>query len=650
MNFFEHQDRAHSQSRWLFLAFLAAVIVTVFAVDIVLLIFFGVTPSGGSYLATFDSAYTPLAGPTTRELLSANMVLLMAGGAIVVLVIGAASLFRIASLRGGGGHVAQGLGGILVDAGTADPSLRRLQNVVEEIAIAAGVPVPEVYVLEREPGINAFAAGYTPSDAAIAVTRGCLDTLSRSELQGVIAHEYSHIFNGDMRLNIRMMGLLFGILVISLVGRRIMSAAKYNRRGFGKDRNGSGVVLFGLAITIIGYAGLFFARWIKSAISRQREYLADASAVQYTRDVSGIGGALKKIAVSGHTFPVYADMEEVSHMLFGQAGRAFLFATHPPILDRIRRIEPGFDATNLEEFALRMEAGEAKSRESTAEDEKNSVMGEPGPGLINPTEFLANIGRPAPAAMLAAAALVANLPDQLDSYARTLEWAPAVLLYTLLDPDAEIQGRQLSLISEYGSPDDAARTRHLASTSQPLRHEQRLPLFELVFPTLKRRPVAQIQAIRTLADLLVHADDRVDTFEYMLSRAIKAHLDDAMNPAVTRIVGRLDLGDCQTEVRIIISVLVRNGHEHDSAMQTAFERGLALLDFAPGPLAKTGAGWPSILDSCLHRVDRLSGTAKERFVKALVGAIEDDQRVVSSELEMVRAICASMHVPLPIPV
>ncbi|MCL4154771.1 UNVERIFIED_CONTAM: hypothetical protein GTU68_058060, partial [Idotea baltica] len=191
--------------------------------------------------------------------------------------------------------------------------------------------------MENEPGINAFAAGYTPADAAIAVTQGTLEKLSRSELQGVVAHEFSHIFNGDMRINIRMMGIIFGIMVLAILGRKFISSQRVRVRS-SRD-NGSAAVAIGFALVLIGYVGLFFARWMKSALSRQREYLADASAVQFTREPDGIAGALKKIAAYNHSSYLKTDAEEVSHMLFSSGYRSLMFATHPPLVNRISRIE-----------------------------------------------------------------------------------------------------------------------------------------------------------------------------------------------------------------------------------------------------------------------------------------------------------------------
>src|SRR4249919_1139014 len=290
MNFFERQETVRRQSKRLVILFLLAVLAIVGAIDLLLVIAFtgfgeGHSPAGALVLSTV----------------------------LPVAVLTCASMFRMASLRRGGAAVAHELGATPVPENTPDPSLRRLRNVVEEIAIASGVPVPQIFVLDDEEAINAFAAGYTPSDAAVTVTRGALDRLNRDELQGVIAHEFSHVLNGDMRLNIRLIGLLFSILVLALIGRKILEHGRFR----GKD--GAPIFLLALGLLIVGYIGLFFGRLIKAGVSRQREYLADASAVQFTRQTNGLAGALKKIGgLPAGSKLGNGDAEEVSHMLFGQ--------------------------------------------------------------------------------------------------------------------------------------------------------------------------------------------------------------------------------------------------------------------------------------------------------------------------------------------
>ena len=264
----------------------------------------------------------------------------VAGAAGTLALIVVASFFHIVRLREGGEAVARMVGATRVSPDTRDLLERRLLNVVEEMAIASGMRVPAVYVMQDEQGINAFAAGYEVSNSIVAVTRGTLQALNRDELQGVIGHEFSHIVNGDMGLNVRMMGVLGGILFIGAIGEFLMRSTGRSRSS--KDSGSGGIFLFGLALFLIGYIGVFFARLIKAAVSRQREFLADAASVQFTRNPAGIAGALDQIrASSAGTLVMNRYSEDMSHMFFGQSVKmrlSGLFDTHPPLDERIQAL------------------------------------------------------------------------------------------------------------------------------------------------------------------------------------------------------------------------------------------------------------------------------------------------------------------------
>jgi Zn-dependent protease with chaperone function len=336
MNFWARQAEARQRSRWLMAIFTAAVLAIVLAVNFVVLSLLALLDAGQPVVA--DSLWLarhPQAAVTTTL--------------VVLAIIGIANLYKTMSLSTGGGAVARSLGGLRVQADTSDPLQQRLVHVVEEMAIASGVPVPAVYVLEQEDGINAFAAGHTPANAAIAVTRGALQNLSRAELQGVIGHEFSHILNGDMRLNIRIMGLLFGLLVIAIAGRTVSWYAP--RQSDSRRGSGGLLIVAGVLVMALGYVGVFFGRLIQAAVSRQRELLADASAVQFTRDTTGLRDALLKIGSVRGSRIRHPDAEEVAHMLFAP-GMTRWFATHPPLLVRIRALDPGFDPAQFDNLRL----------------------------------------------------------------------------------------------------------------------------------------------------------------------------------------------------------------------------------------------------------------------------------------------------------
>ncbi|EUA18996.1 peptidase M48 family protein [Mycobacterium kansasii 662] len=332
MNFFDHQRAARSSTLKLVLLFIVAVVAMVAFID-----------AAAAVAMTYQRADP-----------SAVLGVVVGVTAVTLLIIAGGMITKTVALRQGGAAVAASVGAVQVDPTSSDPQLRRLVNIVEEMSLASGVPAPRLFVLAGEPGINAFAAGFTPADAAITVTSGALAQLNRDELQGVIAHEFSHILNGDMRLNIRLIGLLNGILLIGLTGMRVLQFG--GGRG-SSSKNGAPIWMVALAMMVLGFIGVFFANIIKAAVSRQREWLADASAVQFTRQTAGLVGALKKIAgvASGSALRDARSATEVSHMLFGEGRRSFRawYATHPPLADRIKALDPSFDPREIADLKQR---------------------------------------------------------------------------------------------------------------------------------------------------------------------------------------------------------------------------------------------------------------------------------------------------------
>ena len=638
MNFFEHQDKARRQTRWLVFLFVLAVIGILLAVNALVLAVLGVdTLQNSTGLGQF---------------VSANATTVSASTLITTAVIGLASLYRTLQLRGGGGEIARELGGTLVEPSTRDPLRRRLRNVVEEMAIASGIPVPEIYVLEHEQGINAFAAGFNTNDAAVAVTRGTLESLDRDELQGVIAHEFSHIFNGDTRINIRLIGFLFGILVISIIGRKLLRGATFAR----DSRNAAPAVFIGIAVVVIGYVGLFFGRWIKAAVSRQREYLADASAVQFTRDPNGIGGALKKIAASYAGSFLTTDAEEVGHMLFSRGMGYQMFATHPPIEKRITAIQPGFDPAELPAIAKTMDR-HAQARKAKAEqaqrglDEKAQEREESkGPGglILNPDQLAEQIGQPGLNQVFVAAALAAAIPPVLERAAHSDEWSQEVICALLLSPDDEIRETQLLSIARSLGSDSEEQVRALRQATPDLQHAQRLPLIEIAFPALRRRPAAELVAFMGLIDELIQADGRVEVFEYALARLTARQIEDVLNPKRAAAGGSKKIANFKAEAVDLLMIVAAHGHAGSQQAMAAFTSGHAkLLGTDPAEQPNLD-NWTGRLDRALKVLDLLRMSDKQRMMTALAAVVIHDGRISAREYELVRVICGALHIPLPV--
>ena len=632
MNFFEHQDRARRQSRFLVFLFGLAVLAIIAAVNAVVLGTVGVPHNAD--------------GPVDSNFWAANAGLIFWTTSLTAATIGLASAYRSVQLRAGGGEIARSLGGTAVDPSTTDPLRRRLYNVVEEMAIASGVPMPEVYVLEHEQGINAFAAGYSPADAAVAVTRGTLEHLDRDELQGVIAHEFSHVFNGDMRLNIRLIGFLFGILVISLVGRRLLLSARYAR----DSRNAGPFIMVGLVVVVIGYVGLFFGRWIKAAVSRQREFLADASAVQFTRNPDGVSGALKKIGALYASSFMVTDSEEVGHMLFARGMGRQMFATHPPLEERIRAIDPGFRPEELKDLSRRLDR-HAQARQAEAEQAAARTEKGRGPGglPISPDSMIEQIGQPGLSQVLIAAALAASLPRPLERAAHSDEWAQEVVCFLLLSEDAELREEQLLLIARALGSESERQVGVLWQAGRDLQPAQRLPLLEMSFPGLRRRPHQELIQLMGLIEKLVAIDDRIDVFEYCLARLTARQIEDAMHPQRARAGGSKKLTALADPVVLVMAALARHGHpDQPELAQSAFTAGLQdLVPSTPTQLPPLG-NWQRELDDALKRLDELKPAHKQRLVAGLARCVLHDEQVVVEEMELLRVICGLLHVPLPL--
>ena len=627
MNFFEQQAAARRTSTRLVLLMALAIAGIVLAVD------------GVVWVATQ----------------SPKLVLFATLSSVAVIAIG--SLYRIASLGGGGEPVAQQLGGTLVPENTTEPGLRRLRNVVEEIAIASGVPVPKLYVLEHEAGINAFAAGYSTSDAVVAVTRGALDRLNRDELQGVIAHEFSHILNGDMRLNIRLVGVLFGILMIGLIGRKILEHGRFGGRG-----KGIGAILVAaLVAMLIGYIGLFFGRMIKAGVSRTREKLADASAVQFTRQTQGLSGALKKIGGlhDGSRLNQRSDAEEVSHMLFGDgvgfdqlfAGK--LFATHPPLLERIRALEPGF---NDEALARLQAQWIASPPDGMQEDIAMGLDGGSGSRLpaagqelaVTPPMVAAQVAMPAADDYKRADSIAGAIPDALRDLARQREAVMPLLLGLLLGEDEALAERQHADIAARlgGDIADHAVRIHQQLTAD-LHPMLRLPLAALAFPVLRLRPRPQLDAFMDTVHAVVHADGQVSLFEYCLGRLLTVQVRESLDPSRYARFGRRKPGNVRNEFATLLAVVAQAGHEDRASAQHAYLAGLQRVlprDHLPYAPPRNGV---LALDAVWEPLDALDPLAKQAMVEAVTAAVSHDGRVSVAEAELLRTICGALHCPLP---
>jgi Zn-dependent protease with chaperone function len=633
--FFEHQEQARrNTTRLVFLFCLAAVAIALSLYAI-------------AAVATGFRGTDPVTGQPVFEIVWLDPLLMMQIGLLTGVVIGGASLFRISQLSGGGRVVAEGLGGRLLHSDSTVSLERKILNVVEEMAIASGTPAPPVYLMDDEAGINAFAAGFSPSDAVIGVTRGCVEQLSRDELQGVVAHEFSHILNGDMRLNIRLMGVLYGILVIGMIGyfllRSSLWAGAASRRS-SKDNSAMAMVAIGFALVVVGSLGTLIGNLIKASVSRQREFLADASAVQFTRNPDGISGALKKIG----GFETGSKIEspaapESSHLFFGQAlssGFNSLFATHPPLAERIKILDPSWEGAMIE--------GGAASTHHVAAAGFAGGGTAAAPGDQAPVgSAVEQMGRVSALHLEYAARLIRELPPAVMEAVHDSFAARAVVYALLLDADADSRKLQLEILDAKAEAGVPELTRKLLPELERLGPVHRLPLIDLALPALRDLSSSQYERFASLVHDLVEADQRIELFEWTLQRILLTHLAPTFE-GVHRPQRRLrSQRELRQALEVILSTLARVGSLSESAAQQVVS--LAGRDLVKGELRLLPPDQVGLasLDEALARAASLDSNGKERVLRACAQVIAGDGQVAESEAELFRAIGDSLGCPVP---
>lgn len=613
MDFFQHQERARRNTGLLVILFILAVVGTVVAVNLAVVPF--VAAKGGGPIPTIAVVTVCVLG---------------------VILVG--TLIKVAQMSGGGKAVAEALGGRPVDPSSRDPDERRALNVVEEMAIASGMPVPPIYILDDD-AINAFAAGRTPADSVIGLTRGCVQTLSRDELQGVVAHEFSHIFNQDTRLNMRLVGLLGGILALAIVGQVMLRSMRHSSR---RNKEAGAAIFIGLALLIVGYIGYFFGRLIQCAVCRQREFLADASAVQYTRNPDGLAGALERIARGRSTALDAPRAGEFSHFFFA-SGLNSLFSTHPDAEERIRRIRAlplGAKVGGGADKSAAPPAYERANPALTAAFAAGAIPGPPPISSVAVRDAAQEIGALSPGQIDYAAELIAELPRELVSAAHDPFAARAVVIGLLLSPHPGMSAMQLGLVQRADARLHDALAR-LAPLFGKLRPAQRLPLLELCSAPLAMLSPHQYAEFRSLIEEISHADGEVDRFEWIvrviLRRAIERRGSrEADTPTPTT-----------RDVALVTSVLCYSGARSIAEASNAWRAARGANAALPAEPLPTSACTLDAVDASLRALDGASPGVKRSTINGCVAAVCADGVTTEVEAELLRAFSAGMGAPMP---
>ncbi|MGL1264088.1 M48 family metallopeptidase [Vibrio parahaemolyticus] len=611
MDFFHHQDNARQRTGLLVMLFTLAVLAITGLVSVI---------SIGIYFYFTGEPFT------TQSIISYCLLSFVG----VLLVVSISSFIRLSELNANGGRgVAESIGGKLISTDTSNAKHRQLLNVVEEMSIASGIPVPPVYVMTEEHGINAFAAGMSIDDAVIGVTQGALDAFSRDELQGVIAHEFSHILNGDMRLNTRLIGALFGITCIAHFGHLILdnsnSTRHVSRSSSDSNKGFAVIILIAIVCLVLGWLGTLFGNMIKAAISRQREFLADASAVQFTRNDQGIAGALKKIGsnVQGSTLNTKAS-DEMSHMMFGQSklsGFSSLFATHPPLDERIRRIEPNWDG---------IYAQHSHAQSTAFDNEQVSGFavggGSPASQSASPSEQLSETGQQ----------LISQLPPELVDIARE-PYSARFIAFALIFDGSDIQRE---MIKSYVPL--ASQSTLLPWLDYDLPLHLRFPLLELALPALKSLSEAQKISLCKVLRELSETDNQYSLAEWCVINLLEKQLLASFG----FIKQHKTLKQLEESVFWLLRELAWVSHSQADKAQRAYHCALAHLGFPEVKLEPANSNW-HLSRAALELLLQLKPKDRRIFVKACRLAIESDGEITVAEGELYRVIACFLEVPEP---
>ena len=644
MNFFEIQEKARRNTTWLIFLFICAVVILIALTEFLLLCIYAYSETG-----EFIFSYIQL-----TPYFSWDIFLAVAIG--ILLLISGGSLSKAYSLSSGGPAVAEMLGGRLVPQGTINGEERRLLNIVEEMAIAAGMPIPKVYLLD-DSAINAFAAGKTPANAVIGITQGALSALSRDELQGVIAHEFSHILNGDMRLNIRLISILHGILLIGILGTFLIRSLRFTGRSR-SNKNGGGIVvaLFvaGLGLAIIGYAGTFFGQWIKASISRQREYLADSSAVQFTRNKDSIADALKKIGgASAGSYISSPSATEYSHAFFANGISSFWkswFATHPPLDQRIRKIDPQWDgnfpvvipnATGSKSAGTQKPESSGASAQSTVEKIVVATA-----ILTGAEQAISRVGTLNEENIEYVHQLLLEIPKSLKTAAQTAYSARAVV-YAILIAQQKSKDEAWALLDQNADKNMALLTREYFINTKDLKEKFKLPLLELCVNALRELSTNQYIQFERSVNKMIALDRVVDLNEWVIQRLVLQQLDEHFNFRQPPKAIYSNLGAVKNSAETLLSLIAYVEHKDDKSAINAFDIGKkkaaahALKIIPRKALSLHGLNWS------MDELMKLKPLVKPRILKACAEVILADGKATTRGIELIRTISTCLDCPMP---
>lgn len=639
MDFFSHQEKARRYTRVLISYYLIALILIVAAVNIVVYYFF-------IFLEFYP--YTP------QNWFSEGVAYYLSIGTLLLILSG--SFYRWKKLKSGGHVVAEMVGANQIDSATSDPQIRKFINVVEEMSIASGVPLPNIYVMENEQGINAFAAGYLPTEAVIVVTRGAIESLNREELQGVVAHEYSHILNGDMQINIKLVAVLAGILMISLAGKLLThGSSSSNRRSMhlsssGRNSSASALIILGFMLQLVGFIGVFFGRMIKAAVSRQREFLADAAAVQFTRNPQGIASALNKIADASVGFLnngseiKNAHAEDMSHMCFSEAlNMRFtkLLATHPPLVKRIKRIYPGF-LSRVKARQMTENIRETNQQAFDSSDALQSVSMLSSVSPVTPIEVVSTVGLIDQAHIEYAHVVHKSFGEKLLNATYQKTTAKAVVWALIV---ARMKKEDMSAANSCLDVEADRAVSLYVTEIKRLKKAQQLPLFDLLLPALKQMSKKEKEVFFEITEALIKCDKRYSLFEFVLLSLLQQHL--SSTAAESKKIKYYSFKPLSEDLQLIFSVMAQSSGASAAERESVYQKVVKSFFIQNNHLLEMKYISVSKIQKSLQKLSLLSPMLKRNVLEACADIAMGDGKIKTAEAELLRAVSESLGCPMP---
>ncbi|MEH6649938.1 MAG: M48 family metallopeptidase [Motiliproteus sp.] len=651
IDFFNQQDQARRTTSLLVVLFVLAVCALILLTNLLVMVtLWGVTGLSDGSLSTllYQGSGALLQQFDWHRF---GLISLAVSGTVL-----SAIVYKWFQLAEGGKAVAESLGGSRIQPNCDSAEQQRALNVVEEMALASGMPVPSVYLLDNEEGINAFAAGNTPADAVIGLTRGTIERLSRPQLQGVVAHEFSHILNGDMRLNLRLIAILHGIVFIGSVGELLLHfGSSGSRRNSGKSGSPH-LSLLGFGLLIVGWIGAFFGRLIKASVSRQREFLADASAVQFTRNPQGIADALK--VIGGHqqgALMANPNSDTLSHLFFGQSLQRLtgLYATHPPLLERIIKLQPDWNGSYI--YPKPSQIKQQQQRDQQRQEHLRQQQEQRRKQALQLGVVLAGgkIANDLDRSLVGDSPLqrvrqgIDALPATIHSQIHEPLGAMAVVYSLIISDLEEVQARQLLLIEKQPVTGISRLCRQLRPDITQLPRRHHLPLAQLCLPALKCISPEQYPMFKKTLLLLIRADQQTDLFEWCLYQVVQHYLAAEFENRTLRAGSHKQPQQLADQYQLVMSLLAHHGHTDPQEAERGFNRGVASVGlYNLRLLPQSDCALPAFIKAVSALADSRP-LLKSRLLRGLEFCIKQDKQISAVEVEIISAIAAVMDCPQP---